>query len=735
MNTKRVLLRTALAVLLAGAGIASGAAQQRLLKSGDNVLFQADELRHDQELGIVTATGHVEVVQGERILRADTVSYNQKADLVTATGNIALLEPTGEVVFADHVELSGDLKNGTIRNLRMLLADNARFAAASGRRVGGNVTELDKAVYSPCRTCVRPGGPPLWQIKAVKVTHNQAEKLVEYRDAWLEFAGIPVAYTPYLSHPDPTVKRKSGFLSTMTPSYGTDSQLGVIVETPYYFDIAPDKDATFRPIITTKEGPVLAGEYRQRFAHGVLRTDLSGTYGSADSGKDKFRGHFFGETRFDLGETWRGGADLQLASDDTYLRRYKFNSLDKLTNHVFVEGFRGRNYAQAEGYFWRGLRQTDDPGKTPLVMPLINYNHVGLPGRYGGHWVFDANLMSLTEGDGPDSQRLSLRTGWELPYIARTGEVYLLYADLRTDAYWVNDVQEPTRPAGDLSSGLTGRVTPRLGLDWRFPFARTSTTTTQIIEPVAGIAISPNGGNPDKIPNEDSQDFDLDDTNLLSRDRFPGLDRVEGGLRAYYGLKLGVAGASGSSSAFIGQAYRLRNDSTFAPGSGLSDNLSDIVGRVTVQPKLPMYLQYRFRFDKSTFRAQRNEVIASVGPKAFNVSLDYAFLNQAAGSGEFGNREELSAGVRSQITPEWSASAATRRDLERDQSLSYNFGLKYECDCFTFTIDYQRTFTIDRDIRPSESVFVRLIFKTLGSVETSTRRTPSAAIAQPGPSR
>jgi len=717
----------ALVVVLCWSGFAG--AQERLLRSGQEILFRADSLEQDRQLGVVVARGNVEIVQGDRVLRADLVSYNQKADLLTATGNISLMDSGGDVVFADHMELSGDFKTGAVENIRLLLSDNARLAAVDGRRTDGDITVLNKAVYSPCRECVSPDGSPMWQVKAVKVIHNKSEQQIEYRDAWLEFLGVPVAYTPYLSHPDPTVKRKSGFL---VPRYGNDSELGVVVETPYYFNIAPDKDATIRPIFTSREGPVLAGEYRQRFVNGRLRTDASLTNGSTAGGGDKTRGHIFGDARFDIDDTWRLGADVQLASDDTYLRRYDFNGLDTLTNRAFVEGFRGRNYASAEGFFWRGLRQNDDPGLAPIVAPLVGYSFVGDPGAFGGRWGLDANLMVLTKKEGADSRRLSLRTGWELPHIDGSGQVWRLFADLRTDAYWVEDVPDRGGAPGDEFNGLTGRVTPSVGLDWRFPFARSSGSMTQIIEPVAGVIFSPNGGNPDEIPNEDSQDFEIDDTNLVSRNRLTGLDRVESGHRAYYGLHLSANGTSGFSDAFFGQSYRLRRDTGFAAASGLDENFSDFVGRVNIRPNLPARLHYRFRIDKDEFTARRSEVLASLGPPAFNLVFDYAFFGRGTGSGEFNNREELTAGVSSRLTDHWTAFGSTRRDLENDQSLSNRFGLQYVCDCFTFNIEYTRTFTQDRDIQPSEKVFARFIFKNLGSVEAAAGRSSRSDIAEPG---
>ncbi|MPY69971.1 MAG: LPS assembly protein LptD [Alphaproteobacteria bacterium] len=682
------------------------------------VLFRADRVNHDRELGIVVATGNVEMTHGDRTLLADTVSYNQRRNLVTATGHVSLLEPTGDVLFADHVELTDDFKDGIIENLRVLMSDDARIAAVGGRRTGGNITEMRNAVYSPCRTCAgRTTGTPIWQIKAVKIVHNQKEQIVEYNDAFMEFFGVPVAYTPYLSHPDPTVKRKSGVLA---PSYGGDSELGVTLQVPYYLNIAPDKDATLRPTITTNEGLVMAGEYRQRFTDGKLKLDASGTHGSKNGGEDGFRGHFFGDADFDLNNTWRTGGQVRLASDDTYLQRYDIDSTDVLENRLFVEGFRGRSYAQVEGYHWRGLRQNDDPSTTPVVAPLANFNFLGEPGDGGGRWEMDANMLVLTRTGGTDSRRLSLTSGWRLPHIARSGEVYSLWATLQSDAYLVDDVQEPGKATGDTSSGLAGRLFPRIGMDWRYPFASHSARYTQVVEPVVGVALSPNGGNPDDIPNEDSQDFEFDDTNLLSANRFTGLDRVEGGQRLYYGMRFGVyGGAGGASSVFVGQSYRPRTDDTFAEGSGLSDHFSDIVGSVQIKPLNLVDLDYRFRLDKDDLTPRRNEVQFSIGPPALRVTGNYLFVDQGTVDREFGTRSEISGMISSQITRDWRFAVFTRRDLEDDSTLNHGFQLTYLCDCFTAHLSFVRTFTQDRDVRPSDTILLRLVFKNLGEVETA----------------
>src|ERR1043165_8982393 len=117
------------------------------------VVFQADEVEYDDQLALTVAKGHVEISQGGEVLLADTVTYNQKTDTVTASGHISLLLPTGEVVFADFMELRDSMNNAFADNVRMLMSDRSRLAANAARRINGNRLELARGIYSPCDLC------------------------------------------------------------------------------------------------------------------------------------------------------------------------------------------------------------------------------------------------------------------------------------------------------------------------------------------------------------------------------------------------------------------------------------------------------------------------------------------------------------------------------------------------------------------------------------------------------
>lgn len=268
--------------------------------AADDTLLTADEMIYEEQFGVVTARGSVELTRGERLLRADAISYNRTADVVTASGNVALLEPGGEVLFADYLELTGDLKSGAIRGIRILLTDSSRFAANGARMTADGRTDLSKAVYSPCELCEDSfNNAPFWQIKAVRVTHDKELQRIFYTDAIFEAFGVPVAYLPFFSHPDPTVVRKTGFLD---PSFGTDTTLGFTYEQPIFFDIAPNKDATVAPIFTSKEGVILTGEYRHVTESGAFSFEGSAVHderGPEDAKESpRTRGHIRGNGEF-----------------------------------------------------------------------------------------------------------------------------------------------------------------------------------------------------------------------------------------------------------------------------------------------------------------------------------------------------------------------------------------------------------------------------------------------------
>ena len=688
------------------------------------ILLLADEVDVDEERKIIIARGNVDITRGDRRLLADSIRYRETEDRIDAVGNITLLEPSGEAIYADLMSLSGDLKDGLIEELRARLGGESRVAATSARRVDGTRTEMDQAVYSPCPICAESDRAPLWQISASKVTHDDETNEIVYNHAFFELFGVPVFYTPYFAHPDRTVDRKSGFIS---PSASTDPELGFTLETPYYFALAPNYDLTFAPIFTSNEGIVLASEFRHRITNG--RYDLGGsiTRGSeaeqsdADAAdEDEIRGHLVGDGRFVLGGGWGGGFDLFVASDDTYLERYDFSDQDILENRLFAERINGRNYAAVNGYAFQGLRDSDDQGQIPFVLPLLDLELSSDPMFWGSRFFLDSSLLVLTRTDGLDTRRFSVTGGWELPWIGQLGDQYRIRLSLRDDYY---DLRGDPETLSSEGNSQANRIIPRATLDWSWPWIGDTFGLTPVIEPIASLTLAPTGLNDDDIPNEDSLDLEFDDTNLFEESRFPGLDRVEEGSRITYGGRFGAIGSSGEKfNALFGQSFRFQKDDQFDADTGLDGRFSDFVGRVEFTPNPWLSGRYRFRLDRNDLTPVRNEVLGAVGPSWLRLYANYLSLEDdpSVSEEEFREREELTAGVQVGLWDDLTFRAQTRRDLQSDSTVANTFGLIYRHPCLLLIGGLEKQFTEDRDAGDGTTVSLRVTFENLGELGGQT---------------
>lgn len=681
--------------------------------------FVADEAVHEPDLGTVTATGNVEITQGERILRADKVIYNERVDTVTAIGNVTILEPDGKVLFADYVELFDEMKNGIATGFRMLFEDNTRLASMSSERFDGNLTRTRNAVYSPCDLCpTDPKAPPLWQLRGVRVNHDQEAKSIIFKDLFLEFKGIPVLYTPYFRIPDPTVTRQSGFLF---PTFNYSDNLGFSIQQPYYQVVTPSIDLTLAPIVYSKVDPVVTGEYRQRTSLGEFHFDGSITRterrdGNNDvSGGTYTRGHIRGEGRFKLDPEWRAGFDVFRSSDETYLRRYDISKLDTLTSSAYVEGFRQRSYASLTGYSFQDLRPFVDSDRSPFVLPQMEYSYIGEPIGSYGYGRFDAGMLNIYRPNGVDTRRLSSTVGWNIPYIGRLGEVINVTAQVRGDAYWIDPGLDPDGFNTTNDGGTAGRIKPLVALDWRYPLVQAFGTVRHVIEPIVSLVATPYGGNPQKIPNEDSRNLELDDTNIFSINRFPGRDRYDGGPRIGYGFRTAFHGASGGYTELLaGQSYRTRDNDVFPEGSGLENKRSDYVARLLVSPSAFLDVVDRVRLDADDLSLRRHETAIIAGPPALRLSLSYAQVRREETTELVGYREFVTLAAYAQLTRFWRVSGVIQRDLREDYNPTYQIGAVYFDECLEFSFLARRQNTSDRDIPPSYDFGLQIKFKNLG---------------------
>ena len=601
-------------------------------KSGQKqMLVQANEVAYDYTNNRVAAVGNVQIYYGGSTLEANRVVYDQKTKRLHAEGNVRLTEEDGKVTYGEIMDLSDDYRDGFVDSLRLDAPDQTRMAASRAERSSGNFTVFHNGVYTACAPCKDdPKKPPLWQVKAARIIHDQTEKMIYFEDARIEFFGRPLAWLPYFSAPDPTVKRKTGFLM---PSISTSSVYGGAIEVPYYWALAPDYDATFAPMITTKQGPLLQGEFRQRLINGAYSIRAAGIYqldkdyfirsdGSTTPGYRDFRGSLESSGLFALNNKWVWGWDGVLLSDKTFFQDYnprlsRYRTTDPFQNpyteaisQAFLTGKGNRSYFEARSIYYFGFSEADSQNQIPIIHPVIDYNYTFDRPILGGELGYRLNFTSLTRQDanfdaitqsalnnGSCTQtadpaikttancllrgvpgtytRFSAETHWRRRVTDQFGQVFTPFASVRVDA---GSMQIKNQPgvANYIETGDDNlvRAMPTVGLEYRYPFINIQSWGTQTIEPIAQVIIRPNEQQIGRWPTEDAQSLVFDDSNLFRVDKFSGWDRVEGGSRANYGMQYTAqVNQGGFVNVLFGQSYNLFGQNSFALGGTTNTGL------------------------------------------------------------------------------------------------------------------------------------------------------------------
>lgn len=700
----------------------------------DSVELAADQLNYNPETGEIRALGNVELRKDGFILKAGQIRYSEQTGEADASGAVELITPEGDVIIAPRLKLENALRDAFIENIRLIMADGAQVVAESAERIEeSGKTTLKRAAYSPCQVCADGSGTePLWQLKAVKVVHDKGKRRLYYEDAFLEVLGIPIFWTPYFSHPDPTVDRASGLLPL---DIQTSRNVGLIAGIPYYHVFNRSSDATFTPVYTSREGFLLKGQYRQHLGDGQFSFDGSVTRARRRDfnnvvipGEREFRGHISSEGYLNHSENWRSQYRLNWASDDTFLGRYEISNTDTLVSEYLLEGFYDQSYISARTIAFQGLRVEDDAGRSAFALPLIDAEWIPRIKPFGGTVSLRGNAVALHRTDGLDTRRLTLTANWQRRWITPKGFVVDVDALARSDLYNLDSTNQPDDLAFAGSFGGTN------GSEWRnltrltgavsWPLAKYTAGGTHTLEPILEVSVSPRRGTPDNIVNEDSRAFELSDLNLFASDRTTGFDLWEEGSRATAGVRWRFEGARLTTDVLIGQTWRITGeDVVLADGVGLEGSFSDIVGRTTISYDGWIDLEHRFRLDDKDFVLRRNEFDVTFGDETKSLRVGYINLNRNLPFLNREDREEVRASGFYQFDENWRLTGSWTRRLkattvpglsEVQGPVQYSVGIEYQNECIELGLRVRETFTRDRDVVPGTAIMFRLKLTNLG---------------------
>ncbi len=682
--------------------------------------IEADIMQYDNNTSTVSASGNVFITQGTRKLQANKVSYNQEHDLFAATGNVILTQPDKTVITADTANFYKQLEKGNGTNLTYTFIDKSTAWAKKGTIIDKDHYEYKSANFTSCLICKGAKKiTPLWQIVSRRTYVDQIEQRIYHTNSFFEVYGIPIAYTPYFSHPTPGADSKTGFL---LPKYKNSSLLGTTISTPFYYNIAPDKGLTITPTYTSKAGNIFSGQYRQLTKTG--RFTLSGnfvesptTFNETTSTKvPKYRGEFSGKGNFILNDTWSWGFYGDRVSDNAYILKYFNRPDDNLVSTDFADYIKDNNSFHAETVSFQDLESARNTRNIPTVLPHLTNNWRSSPDEKGRYFGIDSDILSITRKDSFNTQRFSTNGYWNIPYITDNGNVFSLKNSLRADIYNTNKLPNPANQ-NDTSSSAQGRFIPETKLDWSYPLVATKENYRIFVKPLANAIVSPYNQNPKKIPNEDSQGITFSDLNLFESSHFTGLDLVEGGPRTNYGIETSIDHDQyGYTSALVGQSYKAKENVQFDENSGLREKNSDLVGRLSQNYKGILDITYSFRLDNKTLAANTNSVTASYNKAPLGLNVTYLSTKEAFDNNSIrdtSKRQTAIYGGHYDINEQWTVQSNANRDLEAQRWTSTASALVYKGQCISIMFSVNQSFIKNGDATSNNTFSIQVALKNL----------------------
>jgi len=718
-------------------------------KNDGQMLVQATEVDYDYNNQRVSAVGNVQIYYNSSTVEADRVIYDQKTKRLHAEGNVRMTDADGKITYSNVMDLSDDYRDGFVDSLRLETADRTRMAANRADRTEGRYTVFQSGVYTACAECKDdPKRPPLWQVKGARIIHDQQEKMLYFEDARMEFFGVPLAYLPYFSMPDPTVKRKSGFLIP----WGTQSsKTGLGLEIPYYWALAPDYDVTLTPRATTRQGVLLQAEFRQRLINGAYEIraygidQLQPSAFAGAPGDRTLRGAVESHGQFALNDKWVWGWDGTLLSDKSFFQDYSLsvfrNPLQSFlttpteaTSQLYLTGIGNRSFFDARTFYYYGFSGADVQSQIPVVAPVIDYSNVANRNIFGGELSYKGNFLNISRstadfdpitanavanglclptsadptkltpancvlrGVPGEFTRLSGQVDWRRSFTDPLGQIWTPFASLRADLINSSVYNQPG-VSNFLPTGTTDavRVMPAVGLEYRYPFINVQPWGTTTIEPIAQVIVRPNETFAGKLANEDSQSLTFDASNLFSVDKFGGWDRVEGGGRANVGVQATTQFERGGTvNVLVGQSYQLFGLNSYAVhdatntgiGTGLDTKVSDVVARATYQPNSTYTFSASTRLDQDTLNFQRLELEGRANFQRWSLSVLYGNYAPQPELGYLTRREGILTTETVKLTSNWVVSGGFRYDLQANQINEYIVGAGYVDDCFYLALNY-----------------------------------------------
>ncbi|MFL2894601.1 MAG: hypothetical protein ACJZ4I_03865 [Candidatus Pelagibacter sp.] len=611
----------------------------------------------------------------------------------------------------------GDLKNKKVhgKNVKYFFANNAFGNKKNEPRLYGNIlesdfdkTEISKGIFT---TCKRRDGCPPWTIKAKKITHDKNKKTINYKHAWLQLYDKPVFYFPKFFHPDPTVKRQSGFL---IPQFSESSNSGTSLQIPYFKVLADNKDLTFSPTIFEDNKIIIQNEYRhieKNYDHimdfGIFTSTLSNVE------EQSSKSHIFSNTKINLEDSFFEDSELLInleqVTNDTYLKKYKINSpLIKSQNlmHTFVE-YSGYNEDSSLNINVESYEDLSKPShdRYQFIYPDITYSKdLEKIFELDGLLNLSSNVYQKQFNTNQYEQSLSNSLTYTSPTkftqngITKDLNFLILNSNFRHKTGSKNENDSTNKLVSNLMYSLS------------YPLKKQGEIYDNFLKPSISFRYSPN-----KTSNVSLEDRRLNSANINSFNRISSNSGVEGGQSLTASIEYIKKDKNQKErlSIDLAQVIRDKSNPDLPVSTSLNEKYSDIIGKVKFNLMDNLNFEYNFMMDNNLNKTNYNSIVGDISVNNFVTSFEYLEEKNFVGIKSF-----VSNTTSYLFDENNSIKFSTRRNREIDLTEFYNLIYQYENDCLKAALEYNKTYYTDSDVKPEDELFFSLTITPFSKINT-----------------
>ncbi len=691
---------------------AFGQKDKSLSSNSDEVKFSSDNIEVDEKNKIVTASGNVVIINDSRKINADKVTYNQNSDKAIAVGNVILTEKGGSIYETDEAILTNEFKSVIAIPLFGKLIDKSNVSANKFDKNDFGESFFHEGTYTACECDLKKDETPIWRLESKLIKHDPKTQTVYLKHPVMKIFSLPVYYLPYLSFPDWTIKRRSGFL---TPVYGYSKQNRFHMKIPYYF--APENDPTWDMTFTSHQNGKTGHADQLNIRKEYEKTTVEANIFKGNLDTNKSNGdNVFGvnlKASSNLKNNWTMNLGAKYADQETFMRRYGFDGDSKYKSYLELEKINENSLSFIEIYNIQNLDEKSSNNE-PVLAPSISHHIFNSNKKYNYDIKFNAH--SIYNDESYDIKRWSGfgKINKKLNFTNITLEAD---ANIGLDLYSIQG-----RPSTDSNENrYIDRISSGFSISASDQYILMNDATSFLIEPKIQFSSVFSSDRTDEVPNRDSAEFSLDEANLFLNNQFQGRDNIQKNDRLNLGItSLVMTKNLGDINFFIGQSQKVsgtQKNITLAN----EDRQSHIINSIDWNPSemykfswFSLYNHHNFKSDTSDFNF--NGSFKGWTYSANHKSVDGEFISNNI------DREELKLGL-SKNFGNWNSIYSRTYDLNnnRERVISETFGLEYTGtgymfgNCLTVLLEYKNNGgLIDRDLIPENSIYLTFNFRNLG---------------------